>query len=51
MFESRRFGKKVSGQGQKDVISQIIPTNFTKFLVILYGLIKMTSGCHPLESE
>jgi hypothetical protein len=51
MFKSRRFGKKISGQGQKDVISQIIPTNFTKLLVILYSLIKLTSGCHPLESE
>jgi hypothetical protein len=51
MFKSQRFGKKISGQGQKDVISQIIPTNFMQFLVILYSLIKMTSGCHPLESE
>jgi hypothetical protein len=50
MFESRRFGKKVSGQSQKDVLSRIIPTNFTKFLLILYSLIKMTAGCHPLES-
>jgi hypothetical protein len=51
MFESRHFGKKIRGQGPKDVISQIIPTNFTKFIVILYGLIKITSGCHSLESE
>jgi hypothetical protein len=51
MFESRRFGKKISGQGQKDVISRTISTEFTKLLVILYGLIKMTAGCHPLESE
>jgi hypothetical protein len=51
MFKSRCFSKKVSGQGQKDVISRIISTNFTKFLVILYGLIKMTSGCHSLASE
>jgi len=35
MFKSRRFGKKISGQGQKDVISRIVPTNFTKFIIIL----------------
>jgi hypothetical protein len=51
MFESQRFGKKVSGQGQKDVISRIIPANLTKFLIVIYSLIKMTSGCYPLESE
>jgi hypothetical protein len=48
MFKSRRFGKKISGQGPKDVIGQIIPT---KFIVILYSLTKITSGCHSLESE
>jgi len=51
MFESRRFGTKIHGKSPKDVASQIIPTNFTKLLVILYGLIKMTSGCYSLESE
>ena len=51
MFKSRRLGKKVGGQGPKDVISRIIPTNLTKFLVIFYGLIKITSGCYTLESE
>jgi hypothetical protein len=51
MFESRRFSKKIGGQGQKDVISRTISTNFTKLLVILYDLIKMTAGCHFLESK
>jgi len=51
MFESRRFGTKISGKSPKDVVSRIIPTNFTKFLIIFYGLIKITSGCHSLESE
>jgi hypothetical protein len=51
MFKSRRFGQKISGQGPKDVIGRIIPTKLTKFIVILYSLIKITSGCHSLESE
>jgi hypothetical protein len=50
MFQSG-LGKKISGQGQKNVISQTVPTNLTKLFVIFYGLIKMTTGCHPLESE
>jgi len=51
MFESRRFGTKISGKSPKDVVSRIIPTNFTKFLIIFYGLIKITSGCYSLELE
>jgi hypothetical protein len=51
MFQSRRFSKKIGGQGQKNVIGRTFPTNFKKLLVIFYGLIKMTASCHPLESE
>jgi len=51
MFKSGRFCKKIGGQGQKNVNSRTIPTNFTKLLVIFYGLIKMTTGCHSLELE
>jgi hypothetical protein len=51
MFQSGCLGKKISGQGQKNVISRTVPTNLTKLFVIFYGLIKMTTGCHSLESE
>jgi hypothetical protein len=51
MFKSRRFGTKIGGQGSQDVASRIISTNFTKFLIIFYGLIKMTTGCYSLASE
>jgi hypothetical protein len=51
MFQSRRFGKEIRGQGPKDVIGRIIPANLTKFIVLLYSLLKITSGCHSLESE
>jgi hypothetical protein len=51
MFQSRRFSQKIGGQGQKNVVGRTFPTNFTKLLVIFYGLIKITTGCHSLESE
>ncbi len=41
---------KIGGQGTQDVVSRIIPTNFTKFL-IFYGFLKMTAGCYSLASE
>jgi hypothetical protein len=50
MFPSRRLSKKIRGQGQKDVFSRTFSTNLTKLLIFL-GLIKMTTGCHALESE
>ena len=50
MLKSRRFGKKIGGQGQKNVISGIVSPHFTKFFIILYGLVKMTSGCYTPES-
>jgi len=50
MFQSGCLSKKISGQGQKNVVSGTVPANLTKFF-IFYGLIKMTTGCHPLESE
>jgi hypothetical protein len=51
MFKSGCLGKKIRGQGQKNVFSRTFPANLTKLFVIFYGLIKMTTGCHPLESE
>jgi hypothetical protein len=50
MFQSRRLSQKIHGQGQKDVVSRIVSPHITKLLIILYGLVKMTSGCHTLES-
>jgi hypothetical protein len=50
MLQSRRLSQKIRGQGQKNVVSGIVSTHFTKLLIILYGLVKITSGCHTLES-
>jgi hypothetical protein len=43
--------KKIHGQGQKNVPGRTLPANFMKLFVVIYYLIKMTSGCHALESE
>jgi hypothetical protein len=51
MFQGRRLSKKICGQGQKNVFSRTFPANLTKLFVLLYGFIKMTTGCHTLESE
>jgi hypothetical protein len=51
MFQSWRLRKEIHGQGQKNVSGGTLPANFTKLFVLIYGLIKMTSGCHTLESE
>jgi hypothetical protein len=51
VFKSGRLGKKIRGQGQKHVFSRTFLTNLTKLFVIFHGLIKMTMGCHSLESE
>jgi hypothetical protein len=50
MLQSRRLSQKIRGQGQKNVISRIISAHFTKLFIILYCLVKITSGCHTLES-
>jgi hypothetical protein len=50
VLQSRRLSQKIRGQGQKDVVSRIVSPHITKLLIILYGLVKMTSGCHTLES-
>jgi hypothetical protein len=50
MLQSRRLSQKIRGQGQKNVLSRIISTHFTKLFIVLYGLVKITSGCHSLES-
>jgi hypothetical protein len=50
MFQGRRLSQKIHSQSQKNVIGGIISTHFTKLFLILYGLVKITSGCHTLES-
>jgi hypothetical protein len=50
MFQSRRFCPEIRGQSQKNVVSRIISPHFTKLFIILYSLVKITSGCYSLES-
>jgi hypothetical protein len=50
MFQSGRLSQKIGRQGQKNVTGRTFPSYFTKLLIILYGLVKMTSGCYAPES-
>jgi len=50
MFQGRGVSSKIGGQGQKNVSSGTVSPHFTQLFLILYGLIKITSGCHTLES-
>jgi hypothetical protein len=50
MFQGRCVSSEIGGQGQKNVSSGTISPHFTKLFLIFYGLIKITSGCHTLES-
>ena len=50
MFQGRCLSSEIGGQGQKNVPSVTVSPHFTKLFLILYGLIKITSGCHTLES-
>jgi hypothetical protein len=50
MFQGGCLSSKIGGQGQKNVFSGTVPTHFSKLLLILYGLVKITSGCYTLES-
>jgi hypothetical protein len=50
MFQGRCLSSKIGGQGQKNVASGTVSPHFTKLFLILYGLIKITSGCYTLES-
>jgi len=50
MFQGRCLSSKISGQGQKNVTSGTVSPHFTKLFLILYGLVKITSGCYTLES-
>jgi hypothetical protein len=50
MFQGRCLSSEISGQGQKNVTCGTVSPHFTKLFLILYGLIKITSGCYTLES-
>ena len=50
MFQGRCLSSEISGQGQKNVTCGTVSPHFTKLFLILYGLVKITSGCHTLES-
>ena len=50
MFQGWCLSSEISGQGQKNVTCGTVSPHFTKLFLILYGLIKITSGCHTLES-
>jgi hypothetical protein len=44
MLQSRRLSQKICGQGQKNVFGRTFPANFPKFILIIYGLLKMSQG-------
>ncbi len=44
MFKSRSVGKKIGSQSPKNVTSGAFSANLQKFLIILYGLLKMSHG-------
>jgi len=50
MFQSRRLSQKIRGQSKKNVFNRIISSHLTQLLILLYCLVKITSGCNPLES-
>jgi hypothetical protein len=50
MLQGRRLCPEIGSQGQKNVIGGIVSPHFTKLFIILYGLVKITSGCYTLES-
>jgi hypothetical protein len=50
MFKSRSLSKKIGSQGPKNVLGRTISSHLTQLLLILYCLVKIASGCNPLES-
>jgi hypothetical protein len=45
------LSQEISHQSLKNVFGRIIPTNLQKLLIVFYGLLKMTQGCHPLALD
>ncbi len=44
MFKGRSLSEKIRGKGQKNVLGRTFPANFPKFVLIIYGLHKMSQG-------
>ena len=44
MLQSRRLSQKIRGQGKKNVSGRTFPANLPKFILIIYGLLKMSQG-------
>jgi hypothetical protein len=44
MFQSGRLRKKIRGQSQKYIFGRTFPANLPKFILIIYGLLKMSQG-------
>jgi hypothetical protein len=44
MFLGRSLSQKIGSQGLKNVIGRTFPANLTKFIIILYSLLKMSHG-------
>jgi len=44
MFQSRRLSQKIRGQSKKNVFGRTFPANLPKFILLIYGLLKMSQG-------
>ena len=44
MLQSRHLSQKIRGQSQKNVSGRTFPANLPKFILIIYGLLKMSQG-------
>jgi hypothetical protein len=51
MFLSQSLSQKISSKSKKDVFGRIFPANFTKFILIIYGLLKMSQGQMLLDLD
>jgi hypothetical protein len=44
MFQSWRLSQKIRGQSKKNVFGKTFPANLPKFILLIYGLLKMSQG-------
>jgi hypothetical protein len=51
MFPSRCFSQKISSQSPKNVFGRPLPAIFLKFILIIYGLLKMSQGQSLPDSD
>jgi hypothetical protein len=49
MFQSRRLSQKIRGQSKKNVVGGTISSHLTQLVLILYCLVKITSGCNSAD--